>query len=162
IYHGDSGDLESFTSYGGSGAYVSPTGFNATLSATTGTLTDSCTGQSYAYLLTFGADGSKRYFNSAGKLIAEPDASNHIICLSYWTSGACAGLLNEIIDTQGRHVVFHWQMGDIGYRVDYFTAPGSCSGGTCTYTYAYSGGDSDSAGQLTSFTDPTVGTTTYG
>ena len=46
---------------------------NATLTASTGTLTDSCTSQSYAYLLTFGADSSKRYFNSSGKLVAEAD-----------------------------------------------------------------------------------------
>lgn len=158
LYHGDQGDLEPFTPGSGS-TYISPTGFNATLTATTGTVSHCNTTSpaytaTYADVLTFNADNSKRYFNSAGVLVAEADHSGNTICFYYNGPG---GDLSSIVDTNNQTVTFHWvYTNSYGYELSYFTAPGNCAGGSCTYTYGYD----PTTGYLNSFTDPT-GTTRY-
>lgn len=150
VYHDDTGDLVPFTP-DASGNYINATGFNATLTATSGSLS-SCSSQAYAYQLTFDADSSTQYFNSSGLLVGKADANGNTICFFYGSGSK----LSSITDTQGRTITFTYNQST--FQLASISWPGnSCPAGTCTDTYTYGG----SAQNLTGVTDASGAQTTY-
>ena len=148
VYHGETGVEVPFTP-DGSGGYLRTVGFDAALTASTGTLS-SCSSHAYAYIVSLNADGSKQYLNSAGQLVADADQNGNAVCFNY---GSNVGP-SSITDTGGRTISFSYDGSGRPVTISYSSS--NCTSSTCTYTYAYT------SGKLTSATDPTGATTNYG
>ncbi len=148
VYHGDTGYEVPFTP-DGSGGYVHTIGFDAALTASSGTLSG-CSGHAFAYKLTFNSDGSKQYFNSSGQLVAQADQNGNAICFNYGTNVGPSS-----ITASGRTISFTYDSSGRPTAISYSSS--NCASSTCTYGYTYS----PTTGKLTVSTDPTGATTNY-
>ena len=101
-----------------------------------------------SYTLTFDQSGEKLNFDSTGLLQTDVDKSGNTI-----TFNRSGGRLQSITDSYGHTTAFTYNGSG---QLTTISAPGNCSGGSCTYSYGY-----DASGNLASFTDPTGKTRTY-